>query len=221
MGTGLAFALKYKNMHNACFTMYGDGTANQGQLFEAANMAGLWKLPVVYVIENNRYGMGTSVKRASHYTDLMGKFRGFPGLRIDGMDVFAVREASKFCKEYVIKNGPMFLEIDTYRYQGHSMSDPGITYRTKEEVTDVRENKDCISKIKQYILNNNYATEEELKDIEKKIRSQIEEDIKKIKEDPYPEPSELYTNMYVDDEHDAPFVRGIEYSQSIFREHKQ
>ena len=131
MGTGLAFALKYKKKQNACFTMYGDGTSNQGQLFEATNMAGLWKLPVVYTIENNHYGMGTSVERASHQVELMAKFRGYPGMKIDGQNTFLMREATKWCKDYVIKNGPMFLEIDTYRYQGHSMSDPGITYRKR------------------------------------------------------------------------------------------
>jgi len=181
-------------------------------------MAGLWKLPVVYVIENNRYGMGTSVERGSHYTSLMGKFRGFPGLKIDGMNVFAVREATKFCKDFVLKNGPMFLEIDTYRYQGHSMSDPGVTYRTNDEVSKTRETRDCIVKVKNLILNSKFATEEELKNIERGVRNQILDDIEKIKKDPLPEPSELTTNIYV--EETLPYIRGIEYSTSIFNEHK-
>lgn len=219
LGTGIAFALKYQNKPNACFTLYGDGSANQGQLFEAANMAGLWKLPVVYVIENNRYGMGTSVQRSSHYQPLYAKFRGYPGLKIDGMDVFAVREAVKFCKDYVLKHGPMFLEIDTYRYQGHSMSDPGITYRTNEEVSKTREARDCINKVKNYILNSKFATEEELKSIERNIRGQILDDIEKIKKDPFPEPTEMITNIYT--EENVPFIRGAEYPNSIFNEHKQ
>lgn len=197
--------------------MFGDGTCNQGQLFEASNMAGLWKLPVVYVIENNRYGMGTSVGRASFHQPLSGKFRGFPALLIDGMNVFAVREAVKFCKDYVIKNGPMFLEIDTYRYHGHSMSDPGSTYRNKEEVAQVRKDRDCIETLKSFILKHNVTTENELKDIEKQIRNKIEEDIEKIKADPLPESSQLYTHLYTDQ---TPFVRGVEYNQSIFNEHK-
>src|SRR4051794_33287041 len=104
--------MKYLNKKNICITMYGDGSANQGQLFEASNMAGLWKLPVVYCIENNHYGMGTSVDRASFQKSMMGKFRGFPGLKLNGSNVFAVREGVKFCKEFAIKNGPIFLEID-------------------------------------------------------------------------------------------------------------
>lgn len=219
IGTGIAFALKYNGKKNACFTMYGDGTANQGQLFEAANMAGLWKLPCVYVIENNHFGMGTSEKRSNFYTPSMGKFRGYAGLKCDGMNVFAVREAVRFSKEYAVEHGPMFLEIDTYRYQGHSMSDPGVTYRTKEEVQVVRQNKDCIDYIRKIILAANFATEGELKDIEKEIRSNIENDIEKIRNDPLPEPSELITNIYVEDK--LPYIRGIEYSTSIFNEHKE
>jgi pyruvate dehydrogenase E1 component alpha subunit len=207
------------NKPNACFTLYGDGSANQGQLFEASNMAGLWKLPVVYVIENNRYGMGTSVQRASHYQPLYAKFRGFPGLKVDGMNVFAVREAVKFCKDFVLKLGPMFLEFDTYRYQGHSMSDPGITYRTSDEVSKTRESRDCLNKVRNYILNAKFATEDELKEIERNIRSQILDDIEKIKKDPLPETKELTTNIYVED--NLPYIRGTEYNNSVFNEHKQ
>lgn len=213
MGTGVAFGMKYLGKKNACFALYGDGSSNQGQLFEAANMAGLWKLPVVYTIENNHYGMGTSVERASFQTNLMGKFRGFPGLRIDGQDVFMVREATKFCKNYVIQNGPMFFDIETYRYQGHSMSDPGITYRTKDEVAKERATHDCIDKIRYLLLDNSLATEAELKDIEKKIRSGIEKDIEQIKKDPLPAMTELYTNVYVNNE--PHFIRGVEFDQSV------
>lgn len=197
-------------------TMYGDGSANQGQLFEASNMAGLWKLPVIFCVENNKYGMGTSVERASHQTSLMGKFRGFPGIKVDGMDVFAVREVVKVCKEYSIQNGPMFLELETYRYQGHSMSDPGITYRTKEEVTKVRSTVDCIEKIRKHILDHSLATDEELKGIEKDIRAKVEEDVEKIKKDPLPKDSELYSDVYKGTP--PPFIRGIELKDSIVNE---
>jgi pyruvate dehydrogenase E1 component alpha subunit len=219
VGTGLAFALKYLNKPYACFALYGDGSSNQGQLFEASNMAGVWKLPIVYVIENNKYGMGTSIERASHHTELHSKFRGFPGLEIDGMNVFAVREAVKFCKEYVIKNGPMFLNIDTYRYQGHSMSDPGVTYRTSEEVAKTRETRDCISKVRNYILENKLASEEEIKNIEKSIKNQLLEDIEKIKKDPVPDDSEVTTDVYV--EKDFPYIRGVQHHLSVFNGHKQ
>jgi pyruvate dehydrogenase E1 component alpha subunit len=218
MGTGLAFALKYQGKPNACFTMYGDGSANQGQLFEASNMAGLWNLPCVYVIENNHYGMGTSVERASHHLPLHSKFRSFPGIVCQGNDVFAVREATKFCKEYSIEHGPIFLEFDTYRYQGHSMSDPGVTYRTKDEVTQYRESKDCISKVKLIILENSVATEAELKSIEREIRDKISSDVEEIKKEPYPESSELFTEIYVGEP--PSFIRNVEYSSSIFNEHK-
>lgn len=193
--------------------MYGDGSSNQGQLFEAANMAGLWKLPVIYTIENNLYGMGTSVQRASFQTSLMSKFRGYPGLKIDGQNLFMVREASKFCKEYSLQHGPMFLEIDTYRYQGHSMSDPGVTYRTRDEVEMIKTSRDCIEKVRRIILDNSLATEKELKEIEKKIRADIEKDVEKIKTDPLPTANELYTHVYVNNE--PHFIRGVEYEQSI------
>lgn len=193
--------------------MYGDGSSNQGQLFEATNMAGLWKLPVVYTIENNHYGMGTSVERASHKTELMSKFRGYPGLNIDGQNTFLMREATKFCKDFVIKNGPMFLEIDTYRYQGHSMSDPGITYRKREEIEQVKSSRDCIDKVKRVILDHSLATEKELKTIEKQIRAEIEKDIEKIKKDPMPSMEEMYTNIYVNNE--PHFIRGAEIENSI------
>lgn len=193
--------------------MYGDGSSNQGQLFEAANMAGLWKLPVIYTIENNLYGMGTSVERASHQTSLMSKFRGYPGLKIDGQNLFMVREASKFCKDYALKHGPMFFELDTYRYQGHSMSDPGITYRTRDEVEMIKTSRDCIEKVRSVILDNSVASEKELKEIEKKIRADIEKDIEKIKTDPFPYSNEIYTHVYVNNE--PHFIRGVEYEHSI------
>jgi pyruvate dehydrogenase E1 component alpha subunit len=217
LGTGIAFALKYQNKPNVCFTLYGDGSANQGQLFEAANMAGLWKLPVIYVIENNHYGMGTSEERSSFFRPLHAKFRGYPGLKCEGNDVFAVREACRMTKEHSLKHGPLFLEFDTYRYQGHSMSDPGITYRTKEEVSVYRESKDCINKIRNYILGFKVANENDLKGIEREIRENIAQDVEKIKSDPYPEPQQLFTDIYVGSN---PFIRGVEYESSIFNEHK-
>ncbi len=214
LGTGLAFALKYSNKPNAAFACYGDGSANQGQLFEATNMAGLWSLPVVYVIENNHYGMGTSERRASHHVPLYSKLRSFPGVNVQGNDVFAVREAVKFTKDWAVKNGPIFLEIDTYRYQGHSMSDPGITYRTKDEVNKYRETKDCVGKVKNVILENSYATEKELKGIEREIREKMMKEIEEIKNEPYPDSKELFTEVYTGEQ--PRFIRNVEYKDSIF-----
>ena len=159
VGTGLAFALKYKGKKNFAVAMYGDGAANQGQFAEAFNMAGLWKLPMVYVCENNMYGMGTSQERAAHSTDFYTRGGKIPGLRIDGQNVLAVREAVKFAGAYSIENGPIFLELDTYRYHGHSMSDPGISYRTKDEVADVRKSRDPVEIARSMLLSKGWAEE--------------------------------------------------------------
>jgi pyruvate dehydrogenase E1 component alpha subunit len=210
--------MKYEGKKNICVTMYGDGSANQGQLYEASNMAGLWKLPVIYCAENNLYGMGTSIDRASHYTQLYKKFRGFAGLKLDGSNVFAVREGFKFCKQWVLENGPLFLEIDTYRYQGHSMSDPGISYRTKDEITDYKTKKDCNAFVRQLCLTHKVATEEELKKLEKDVKNRIEDEIERIKNDPLPPVEELYSDIYVNEK--PNFIRGAEYQTSIFNSTK-
>jgi pyruvate dehydrogenase E1 component alpha subunit len=198
--------------------MLGDGASNQGQYYEAANMAGLWKLPVIYTIENNFFGMGTSVDRSCHYKPLMGKFRGFPGIRLDGSNVFAVREGTRFCKEWVLENGPIILELVTYRYQGHSVSDPGISYRTKEEVTDYRGKHDCIGYVKNLLLTNKFMTEDELKKIDRDIKERIQDEIEKIKNDPYPDSEEMYNDIYV---HEKPnFIRNADYQSSVFNNSK-
>ena len=134
VGTGLAFALKYKGMKNYACALYGDGAANQGQIYEAANMAGLWKLPMIYVCENNHYGMGTSAERHAHDTNFFMRGGKIPGLKVEAQNILMVREAFKWAGTYVVENGPLFMELNTYRYHGHSMSDPGVTYRTKEEI---------------------------------------------------------------------------------------
>ena len=134
VGTGIAFAQKYKGEKTFTIAMYGDGAANQGQIAEAANMAGLWKLPIIYFCENNRYGMGTSQHRSSHNNKYYTRGGNIPGFAFDAQNVLMVREAIKWAGAYVKEHGPLFLEADTYRYHGHSMSDPGVTYRTKEEI---------------------------------------------------------------------------------------
>ena len=216
VGTGLAFALKYLKKKQSVFTMFGDGSVNQGQFLEAINMAGLWKLPIVYVIENNKYGMGTAVERSNYHLPIYSKFRSFPGLKIDGMDVFTMREYTKYCKNYVINHGPMLLEIDTYRYQGHSMSDPGITYRTKDEVQEVRKTRDNIDRVRMIILDNKLLTEKEIKDIEKTIKNEIDEVVEQCKKDPYPPVEELYSEVYVNQE--KMFIRGVDMESSYKKE---
>mmetsp|Transcript_21561 Transcript_21561/g.18590 ORF Transcript_21561/g.18590 Transcript_21561/m.18590 type:complete len:317 (+) Transcript_21561:76-1026(+) len=150
MGVGLAFALKYKQKPNIAITMYGDGASNQGQLFEGANIAKLWNLPCIFICENNQFGMGTSNERASANTTYFKKLdmANVPGMLIDGHNVFAVREGMRFAKKYAIENGPVCIEMKTYRYHGHSMSDPGVTYRTREDVSNIRKTKDCVNYIK-------------------------------------------------------------------------
>lgn len=197
LGCGLAFAQKYSKEEHVTFALYGDGAANQGQLFEALNMAALWDLPVILVCENNHYGMGTAEWRAAKSPAYYKRGDYVPGLKVDGMDALAVKQACKFAKEHALKNGPIILEMDTYRYHGHSMSDPGSTYRTRDEITGVRQERDPIERIRKLLLSHELATEKELKDIEKEIRKEVDEAIAKAKESPMPDPSELFTNVYV------------------------
>lgn len=210
VGTGLAFALKYQNKPNCAIAMYGDGAANQGQLYEAANMAALWKLPIIYVCENNLYGMGTSNERASHNTKYYTRGDLIPGFKIDGQNVLTVREAMRFAKEWCVKgNGPLFIEFSTYRYHGHSMSDPGVTYRTREEIAEVRANRDPIELVRRMLLDQSWASEAELKEIEKKIRADIDADVEKIKQDPEPYPEDLYADVGLT----PHYIRGVNHPE--------
>jgi pyruvate dehydrogenase E1 component alpha subunit len=200
IGTGLAFAAKYKNTGGVSLTYLGDGAVNQGQVNEAFNMAELWDLPVIYVIENNRYGMGTSVARASAAKDLyrLGEPYGMPGEQVDGMDVLAVnaaaKKAVKHCRD---GNGPFVLEMLTYRYRGHSMSDPA-KYRTKEEVSDMRDNHDPIANLSKVIVESGAKTEADLKEMDKEVRAIVVEAAEFAQESPEPDPSELYTDVLVE-----------------------
>ncbi|CAM8878462.1 unnamed protein product [Rhodiola kirilowii] len=197
LGIGLAFGQKYMKDESVTFAMYGDGAANQGQLFEALNIAALWDLPAILVCENNHYGMGTAEWRAAKSPAYYKRGDYVPGLKVDGMDAFAVKQACKFAKEHALKNGPIVLEMDTYRYHGHSMSDPGSTYRTRDEITGVRQERDPLERIRKLVLAHNLATEKELKDSEKEIRKEVDDAIAKAKESPLPDPSDLFTNIYV------------------------
>jgi len=198
IGTGLAFANRYRENGNACATYLGDGASNQGQVYESFNMAGLWKLPVVYVIENNQYSMGTSLKRASAMTDLSkrGLSFGIRGQQVDGMDVHNVRAAAQEAFEYARSGeGPMILEMLTYRYRGHSMSDPA-KYRSREEVQKMRAEHDPIEMVGQRLQQKSWASEEQLKDIDKEIRRVVNEAAEFAQQDPEPDTSELWTDIY-------------------------
>jgi pyruvate dehydrogenase E1 component alpha subunit len=198
IGSGIAFANQYRGNNNVCLTFFGDGAANQGQVYESFNMAELWKLPVVYVIENNRYAMGTSVARSSAQTNFSRRGLSFniPGTQVDGMDVRAVKgaaeEAFAWCRA---GKGPTILEMMTYRYRGHSMSDPA-KYRTKEEVDRVRTEHDPIEQVRKRLLDRKLAGEDELKKIDASVRAIINEAAEFATHDAEPDPAELYTDVY-------------------------
>eukprot|EP00252_Welwitschia_mirabilis_P012220 TRINITY_DN2713_c0_g1_i1.p1 TRINITY_DN2713_c0_g1~~TRINITY_DN2713_c0_g1_i1.p1 ORF type:complete len:332 (+),score=61.25 TRINITY_DN2713_c0_g1_i1:132-998(+) len=197
LGCGLAFALKYSNAGAVSFALYGDGAANQGQLFEALNIAALWNLPAVLVCENNHYGMGTAEWKAAKSPAYYKRGDYAPGIKVDGMDVLAVKQATKFAKEHALKNGPIVLEMDTYRYHGHSMSDPGSTYRTRDEISGVRQERDPIERVRKLLLSYDIATATELKDVEKEAKKQVDAAVTQAKEYPAPDSSELFSHIYV------------------------
>mmetsp|Transcript_25238 Transcript_25238/g.39387 ORF Transcript_25238/g.39387 Transcript_25238/m.39387 type:complete len:397 (-) Transcript_25238:29-1219(-) len=213
VGAGVAFANKYLENGNICVAAYGDGAANQGQLFEAYNMAALWKLPLVFVVENNMYAMGTSVSRS--YAGNVYYTRGdfVPGFVVDGMNVLAVKNAMQYAADWARSgNGPLILEMKTYRYSGHSLSDPGTSYRSRDEVKNVRETSDPIQAARSRLLAAELATEEELKAIEKEAKEEANAAHKKALADPFPEPEDLYKDILVED----TFVRGVELAKSHY-----
>ena len=223
VGTGLAFANKYKTPPGekmpVALAAYGDGAANQGQIAESANMAMLWKLPMLFAIENNQYGMGTSNARHSSNTDYFTMGNVIPGLKIDGMNVLAVREAVKFAKDYASSgNGPMFLEFSTYRYHGHSMSDPGTTYRNRDEISAMRSTRDPIEHVKKMLMEFCSATDDELKTIEKDIRATVAAACDKAKAAKPPTMDELTKNIYLGPDGKSkppPYIRMPNIEESL------
>jgi pyruvate dehydrogenase E1 component subunit alpha len=197
LGTGVAFAHRYREDGGICLTYLGDGAVNQGQVYESFNMAALWKLPVVYIIENNKYGMGTSIERASARTDLYhrGAAYGIPGEQVDGMDVLAVRKAGARVVEHARSGkGPYILEALTYRYRGHSMSDPA-KYRTKEEVSKMRQEKDPIDHLRDFMLERKIVDEATLKQVDREVKEIVSAAAEYAQNSPEPDPSELYTDV--------------------------
>ncbi|MGR3549112.1 pyruvate dehydrogenase (acetyl-transferring) E1 component subunit alpha [Pseudooceanicola sp.] len=201
IGAGLAFADKYLDNNRVTFTYFGDGAANQGQVYETFNMAALWKLPVIFVIENNQYAMGTAQVRSTSSADLYkrGEAFGIPGELVDGMDVLAVKEAGEKAVTHCRSGkGPYILEVKTYRYRGHSMSDPA-KYRTREEVQKMREEKDAIERVRVMLLDGKHASEDDLKAIDKEIKDVVSKSADFAKDSPEPDPSELWTDIYARD----------------------
>ncbi len=205
LGAGIAFAEKYRGTDNVCVCYMGDGAVRQGAFHEALNMAMTWKLPVIFIIENNNYAMGTSVERTSNVTDLykLGLAFNMPSFPVDGMSPEAVHEAMESAVDRARKgNGPTLLEMNTYRYKGHSMSDPA-KYRSKDEVEEYK-SKDPIEHCRSMIVKNKWLSEEELESINKKVNDIVEESVKFAEESPYPDPSELFKDVYVQE--DYPYI---------------
>ena len=198
LGAGLAFSDKYRGNDNVTFTYFGDGAANQGQVYETFNMAALWELPVVFVIENNQYAMGTAQARSTSSADLYkrGEAFGIPGEIVDGMDVLAVKAAGDTAVEHCrAGKGPYILEVKTYRYRGHSMSDPA-KYRTRDEVQKMRSERDAIEHVRTMLLEGDHASEEDLKAIDKEIKGVVNAAAEFSKESPEPALDELWTDIY-------------------------
>ncbi|KAH6890387.1 dehydrogenase E1 component-domain-containing protein [Thelonectria olida] len=218
VGAGLAFAHQYNGNKNASIILYGDGASNQGQVFEAFNMAKLWKLPALFGCENNKYGMGTSAARSSALTDYYKRGQYIPGLKVNGMDVLAVKAAVQYGKEWTAADkGPLVLEYVTYRYGGHSMSDPGTTYRTREEIQRMRSTNDPISGLKQKILDWEVASEDELKQIDKEARAHVNEEVAAAEAMAHPvaTPDILFEDIYVKGS-EPQFIRGRIPSENYY-----
>jgi pyruvate dehydrogenase E1 component alpha subunit len=199
LGTGLAMANWYRGSDRVCATYFGDGASNQGQVFESFNLAALMKLPCIYVIENNKYGMGTTVERASASHDLSKNAApwGIPGAQVDGMDVAAVKEAADMAVAHCrAGNGPFLLEVKTYRYRGHSMSDPG-KYRTREEVQKMRSERDCIEACR-HLLEGQGVPEEEFKRLDNEIKARVQDAADFAQSSPEPDEKELWTDILVE-----------------------
>jgi len=210
VGAGIAFANQYEDKKNVTLALYGDGASNQGQVFEAFNMAKLWNLPIIFGCENNKYGMGTAANRSSAITDYYKRGQYIPGLKINGMDVLAVKAAVKYGKEWCAAGkGPLVYEYVTYRYGGHSMSDPGTTYRTREEIQRMRSTNDPIAGLKQKLLEWNVTSEDELKSIDKEARSHVDEEVAAAEamDAPPATPEVLFEDIYVRGS-EPQFLRG-------------
>ncbi|KDR69217.1 hypothetical protein GALMADRAFT_256055 [Galerina marginata CBS 339.88] len=211
IGAGVSFAQKYRGEKTCTFALYGDGASNQGQVFEAFNMAKLWNLPTVFVCENNQYGMGTSSARSSSNTEYFTRGDKIPGLQVNGMDIIASKEAVKYARKWTVDDdkGPLLLEFVTYRYGGHSMSDPGTTYRTREEVQRMRSTQDPIRGLQKYIEEWGIVSEQELKQLDKEAKATVDAAVEEAKASPEPLLKDLWTDIYYKGT-EPPRMRGRE-----------
>lgn len=201
IGAGLAWKYSLTNgkqsPKNVAACLYGDGAANQGQIYECLNMTALWKVPCIFVCENNQFGMGTAISRSSSCPNVYDRYPSVPGLKLDGMNVFAVWAGTKFAKDWALAgNGPMVIEMDSYRYMGHSMSDPDSSYRTPEDKKKVRDARDCILQLKSVLLENNVTTEVEMKEQDKKFKKELDAQLKEAKAAPFNPDSEVASDIY-------------------------
>lgn len=198
LGAGLGLAHKIRNDGHVNLTLYGDGAANQGQVAEAYNIAAIWRLPVIFVIENNHFGMGTSENRASKSAQFYTRGDYIPGLWIDGMDVLAVKRGVEFARKHALEKGPIVLEMDTYRYHGHSISDPGSSYRTRDEIQGVRRARDPIEHVRALLTELKLAEGSQLKQLERKLKKGVQDDVEFAKKSSEPPMQDLWNNIYMD-----------------------
>lgn len=218
LGAGIAFSQKYLKTGRVSVSMFGDGAANQGQLFEAYNMAALWKLPAIFMCENNKYGMGTSIERSSASTEYYKRGDYLPGIKIDGMDALAVKQGMLYAADWARNKGPIMVEAETYRYGGHSMSDPGTSYRTREEINRMRSTRDPIEKIRYKMLDNNIATKEEIKAVEAEVKAEVDAALKEALQAPFLPIEATYQHVLLGEEA-LGAVRAVELSKSYVHQH--
>lgn len=227
VGVGLAFANKYNanpgDPMNIAIACYGDGAANQGQIWESANMASLWKLPMVFCIENNHYGMGTSIDRHSSHSDYYKMGNHIPGVRIDGMNFLAVKKGMEFIRDFCSSgNGPMYVEMMTYRYHGHSMSDPGTTYRNREEIAFTRSTRDPLEFVKKTMIDAGFADADEIKAVEKEIRREVQDEVTKAKSWSKPIREDLFKHVQASSLEPGDFdypdhIRTADFAKSFWK----
>lgn len=217
LGAGLAWRYAIENRDapkHVAVAFYGDGAANQGQVFESMNIAALQRIPVIFACENNQFGMGTSKKRASYQPEFYRRGDYIPGIKVDGMDVLAVQEGTRWAKEHCLAGkGPVVIEFDSYRYMGHSMSDPDSQYRTKNDIQLVKNERDCLRKMKEFMANEGIMTEEEMTKMEKDIKKEVDKDLQKAEKQAHSSLSELFTDIYVGEQYEHRTCQGRVYAK--------
>lgn len=217
LGAGLAwrFAMENReNPKNVAVTFYGDGAANQGQVYEAMNIAALQRIPCIFAIENNQFGMGTSKKRASYQPEFYRRGDYIPGIKIDGMDVLAVQEGTRWAKQHCTSGkGPVVIEFDSYRYMGHSMSDPDSQYRSKNDIQTVKNERDCVKKMKEFMVSEGIMTEDEMTAMEKAVKKDVDQQLQKAQKHPPTDMKELFNDIYVGEQFEHRTCQGTVYNK--------